>query len=70
MVLERQGKVLRVFDTKDAGQVLKEFVYTFRTKAIFPEKNRITVREYPDEMKDVLINAGFSREIMNYVLYR
>lgn len=70
MVLERQGKVLRVFEGKDAEYVLKEFAYTFRAKAVFPEKNKITVREYPDEMKDALNNAGFSREVMNYVLYR
>ena len=70
MVLERQGKVLRVFDDADAEHVLKEFVYAFRKKAVFPEKNRITVQEYPGEMKDVLTNAGFGRGIMNYVLYR
>lgn len=69
MVLERQGKVLRIFEEKEAEYVLSEFVHTFRAKAVFPEKNKITVREYPDEMKDALKNAGFSREIMNYVLY-
>lgn len=70
MVLERQGKVLRVMGDTDAGAVLKEFVLAFREKALFPDKKRLTVKEYPAEMGNFLKKAGFSREMMDYVLYR
>ncbi|MFQ7552796.1 MAG: hypothetical protein ACLRMZ_24005 [Blautia marasmi] len=35
MVLERQGKVLRVLEDTDPKAVLKEFVLAFREKALF-----------------------------------
>lgn len=70
MVLERQGKLLRVMEAEEAENVLKEFVYLFRQKAIFPEKNRIVVKEFPADMKDALKMAGFSKERMDYTLYR
>lgn len=70
MVLERQGKVLRVLEDTDPKAVLKEFVLAFREKALFPDKKRLTVKEYPAEMGDALKEAGFTREMMDHVLYR
>lgn len=70
MVLERQGKVLRVFDTTEAENVLKEFVGAFQEKSVFPEKKRLIIKEYPAEMAEILKEAGFSKEMMDYVLYR
>lgn len=69
-VLERQGRVLRVFEEEDLEQVMCEFVQTFREKAIFPEKKRLVVKEYPAKAADTLKAAGFSREMSDYVLYR
>ena len=70
MVLERQGKVLRVLKDTDASAVLKEFVRAFREKGVFPDKKRLLIKEYPEEAGDFLKEAGFSREMMDYVLYR
>ena len=70
MVLERQGKVLRVLKDTDSSAVLKEFVRAFREKAVFPDKKRLLVKEYPEEAGAFLKEAGFSREMMDYVLYR
>ena len=70
MVLERQGKILRILEHADIAAVLKEFVRAFREKAVFPEKKRLLIKEYPAYAGDALKDAGFSREMMDYVLYR
>lgn len=70
MLLERQGKVLRVLEGENSEMALKEFVHLFREKAIFPEKNRIVIWEYPEEMREALKMAGFGREVKGYSLYR
>lgn len=70
MVLERQGKVLRVFDESDSEAVLTEFVAAYHQKTVFPEKKRLIVKEYPAGMEDIMKAAGFAREMMDYVLYR
>lgn len=69
-VFERQGKVLRVFDSSNLSEVLRNFSQDFKTNRIFPKLRRITVKEYPTEAVDSLIAAGFSREMQDYVLYR
>lgn len=69
-VMERQGKVLRVFETEVLEQVLKEFIKEFQGKALFPELKRLILKEYPKESEDVLRGAGFVKEMNDYVLYR
>ena len=64
------GKILRILEHADIAAVLKEFVRAFREKAIFPEKKRLLIKEYPAYAGDALKDAGFSREMMDYVLYR
>jgi len=70
VVLERQGKILNVLEETDLEAVMKEFVCAFQDKCIFPEKRRLLIKEYPKESGEALENAGFSREMTDYVLYR
>ena len=68
-VMERQGKIFRVFEKGMQGECLKLFAEEFRKGKIFPTAKRIVVKEYPDEAKEDLINAGFMKEMQDYVLY-
>lgn len=69
-VLERQGRVLRVFESQGLEQTLQVFVNDFKGKRLFPELKRLIVREYPEGTGEALKRAGFSREMNDYVLYR
>lgn len=70
MVLERQGRVLRIFQEDAALVILRELVRAFLEKTIFPEKKRLVIREYPEEKAEALKLAGFHKEMMDYTLYR
>ena len=68
-VMERQGKVLRIFEPDMAAQILELFVKEYRAGRIFPALNRIVVKEYPQWAAGALAGAGFQREMRDYVLY-
>ncbi len=69
-VMERQGKSLRIFEEKQQEECLKLFVQEYKRGKIFPALKRVVVKEYPDTAGEALTNAGFLREIQDYVLYR
>lgn len=69
-VFERQGKVLRVFDDTMLPEVMAVFAKDFSRKRIFMTLNRLVVKQYPLEAEDSLVQAGFNREMQDYVLYR
>ncbi len=69
-VMERQGKVLRIFEEKLAEACIEEFVKAFQSGRIFYGAKRIVVKEYPKIAEDALSKAGFRREMQEYVLYR
>ncbi len=69
-VLERQGKIFRVFDTEAISEILKSLVQDFMKKRIFPGSNRLILKDYPKDLTEELSNAGFKRELQDYVLYR
>lgn len=69
-VLERKGKVLRVFDPEALPAVLEILQKDYEQKRIFPEVKRMVVKEYPQEAKTALEQAGFIKEMQDYVLYR
>lgn len=73
-ILERQGKILRVLDWDAIEIVMKEFARDFKAKALFPEKKRLILKEYPDregaELRLTLEAAGFMKEMGDFVLYR
>ena len=69
-VIERQGKTLRIFEKKQQEECLKLFVQEYKRGKIFPALKRIVVKEYPDTAGKALTDAGFLREMQDYVLYR
>ena len=69
-VMERQGKILRIFDTEAADSLLETFTRDFHKKKLFPQINRLIVKEYPEDMADIFKKYGFKKEIQDYVLYR
>lgn len=68
-VMERQGKILRVFDGSCLEAALREFVMEFQKKRLFAEQKRLTVKEFPQNAGPALTAAGFVREMQDYVLY-
>ncbi len=69
-VLERQGKVLRVFEEEHQEKSLKLFAEEYKKGILFPAMKRIVVKEYPETAKEAFEGAGFIREMHDYVLYR
>jgi ATP-dependent Lhr-like helicase len=47
--------------------VIIELISLFKQKRVFPEKKRLTIKEYPPEMVPILKEAGFRKEMMDYV---
>ena len=54
-VMERQGKVLHIFEKEMQSECLKLFAGDFRRGRIFPSLKRIVVKEYPDTAGEVCI---------------
>lgn len=69
-VMERQGKVLRVFEEQLLEDCMITFAEAYMKRKIFPGLKRIVTKEYPESAKDALAGAGFRREMTDYVLYR
>ena len=70
MVMERQGKTLRVLEEEHQDACLKLFVEEYKSGKIFPAQKRIVVKEYPDMAREALTKAGFLKEMQDYVLYK
>lgn len=69
-VLERQGRQLRIFEERLAKRCMKEFAAAYQKGKIYPGQKRIVVKEYPKAASDALAEAGFLKEMQDYVLYR
>ena len=69
-VFERKGKVFRVFDDTLLSEVLRAFVHDYEKRCIYPELNRLVVKQYPVQAAKALSSAGFLKEIQDYVMYR
>lgn len=70
MVMERQGKTLRILEKEHQDACLKLFVEEYKSGKIFPAQKRIVVKEYPDMAREALTKAGFLKEMQDYVLYK
>lgn len=76
VVMERQGKVLRIFDEEVCGKegglqkMMENFVHAFQQKQVLPAVKRLLVKEYPKEAEEALKAAGFQKEMLDYALYR
>lgn len=69
-VLERQGQQLRVFDQDCLVDALRALTVQFKEKRIFPLLNRLSVKNFPSESVGALSDAGFVRNVQNFVFYR
>ena len=69
-VFERQGRILRVFDTAALPDALRVFADDFKRRRLYPAQSRLTVREYPDGAAEALSDTGFVMEMRDFVLYR
>lgn len=69
-VMERQGKTLRIFEDRLAGPCMEAFAAEYKKGKLYPSLRRIVVKEYPKGAQQALAQAGFSREMNDYVLYR
>ena len=70
VVFERQGKTLRILNTSiPLLPIMKEFISLMKQKKIYPDKKRLTIKEYPPEIEQILKEVGFHREMLDYVWY-
>jgi ATP-dependent Lhr-like helicase len=67
---ERQGETLRVFEPDCAAQALSALARDHLGGRVFPERDKLTVKTYPPEAAEALEKAGFTRVMLDYVLYR
>ena len=70
VILERQGKTLRVLEYENLNRIMKQFAAEFQSKILFPGQKRLIIKEYPQEAAESLRSAGFMKEMQDYVLYR
>ena len=68
-VMERQGKVLQIWEETLQEECLRLFAERFKQGSIFAGSKRIVVKEYPDAAAEALRQAGFRKEMQDYVLY-
>ena len=69
-IMERQGKLLKVFEEQYLEESLRVLSQDFVRQRIFSGQNRLIVKEYPEQAVGPLAAAGFKRELRDYVLYR
>ena len=69
-VLERNGKILRIFSEENAIELLTLLARRFENKQLLREQNRLTIKQYDASIEPYLKAAGFQKEITDYVLYR
>lgn len=68
-VMERQGKVLRIWEESLQEECLALFVEAYKRGGLYAGVKRIVVKEYPADSEEALRRAGFRREMQDYVLY-
>ncbi|MDR1665029.1 MAG: DEAD/DEAH box helicase [Clostridiales bacterium] len=67
---ERYGQALRVFDGESLPRALRLFMEEYTEKRLFPEKKRLTVKQYPAEAAQALSEAGFVKVMMDFAAYQ
>jgi ATP-dependent Lhr-like helicase len=69
-LFEKSGAVLRLFNPDNVQDILNAFIQAYTAKKIFPDKKRLTVKQYPPQTEAALQAAGFKRVMMDYVAYQ
>lgn len=68
--LERQGKQFRTYEKDLPIDLLELLAKEFMDKKVLKNQNRISIKEYPEEIQEELKKAGFRKEIKDYILYK
>ena len=68
-VLERKGRVLRVFEPDCLEEAMDSFVQDFKGRRLFGKVKRLIIKEYPQTAGEALKRAGFMKEMQDYTLY-
>ena len=66
-IFERQGAAVRIFE--EGHEALAAFARAYRSGRIFTGKKKVCVTQYPKDAAKDLEKAGFTREMLDYVLY-
>jgi ATP-dependent Lhr-like helicase len=69
-LLEKQGQILRIFDDDCTEEVIKIFAEGFKKGHIFPNLKRLLIKEYPQDSEIAFKNAGFTRQMLDFALYK
>ena len=69
-VFEKQGETLRVWEPDVLPEALLAFRNAFEAGSVFPKVRRITVKRCDASFCPALENAGFVREMLDWVLLR
>ncbi|MDR1687386.1 MAG: DEAD/DEAH box helicase [Clostridiales bacterium] len=69
-LFSKSGKALTVFDYRVLPEALKAFAAMYEAKRIFPNLSKISVKEYSAGDEKFLEDAGFSRQMLDYCIYR
>ncbi|BCN29878.1 DEAD/DEAH box helicase [Anaeromicropila herbilytica] len=67
---EKKGTSLGELSENELIELIRLFASDFNRKKIYAQVKRIVVKEYPKEAVEALEQAGFKKEMMDYVLYR
>jgi len=70
MVFEKNGQVLRSFDDSFAKDALFAFAAAFSQGRVFYGRSRVVVKQYPKELEQAMLGAGFLRQMLDYELFR
>jgi ATP-dependent Lhr-like helicase len=69
-LLEKQGQILRVFEPELTAEIVSVLAEDFKKGLIFPNLKRLIIKQYPKEAEAALKSAGFSGQMLEFVLYR
>lgn len=69
-VVERQGETLRVFDDAHMGLALSALVRDHAQRRVFPDRDRLTIKNHPEKAAQALEQAGFTRVMLDYTVFR
>jgi ATP-dependent Lhr-like helicase len=69
-VLDRKGSQLRVFDPESMKAALVALAADFHARRVFYGQDLLVVKKYPKEAEEAFKAAGFSRQMMDYCLWR
>ena len=69
-LLEKQGNILKIFEPGMSREILEKFVLDFKSKKIFPNKDRIIIKDFPEGSETFLAEVGFRRQMLDYVLWQ